>query len=187
MDVRPIKGGFLRPFGCGWFIRQFLLGNGPEGSTKIDLNRGSTQSDINYEYKEALAQATARERAERIISRMVLSGDEVTEEDADRIFQRELKRISRKFTHMRYHSFLVYFGILKRLNWVEATGESGPSSIQENYAPAPNRIYYRLTQEGIQAAEKLWSNPLFTLYPEVGPSHLKRAIFNIKEKTVGVD
>jgi hypothetical protein len=187
MDVRPTKGGFLRPFGCGWFIRQFLLGNGPEGSAKIDPQRGSTQSDINYEYKEALAQATARERAERIISRLVLSGEEMTEDDAERIFQRELKRISRKFTHMRYHSFLVYFGILKRLGWVEATGETGASSIQENYAPAPDRVYYRLTPEGINAREELWANPLFTLYPEIGPSHMKRGIVELKEKTAGVD
>ena len=69
--MRPTIGGFLRPFGCGWFIREFLLGNGPEDSTKIDPGRGATQADINYQYKEALARATARERAERIISDMV--------------------------------------------------------------------------------------------------------------------
>ncbi len=39
--LRPIMGGFLRPFGCGWFIREFLLGNGPEGRPKIDPNRGA--------------------------------------------------------------------------------------------------------------------------------------------------
>jgi len=70
MDLRPNRGGFLRPFGCGWFIRQFLMGNRPGGSGVINPERGSTQSDINYAYKEALAKATARERAERIISRM---------------------------------------------------------------------------------------------------------------------
>jgi len=70
---------------------------------------------------EALARATAREHAEKIISRMVVSGADVTEEQAERIYQRELRKISRKFTHMRYHSFLVYFGVLKRLGWVEAT------------------------------------------------------------------
>jgi hypothetical protein len=117
----PSRGGFLRPFGCGWFIREFLLGKGPEGSTKIDPNRGSTQADINYEYKEALARATARERAERIISNMVVSGADITEDDAEKIYQRELRRVSRKFTHMRYHSFLMYFGVLKRLGWVEVT------------------------------------------------------------------
>ena len=85
------RGGYLRPFGCGWFIREFLLGKGPEGSRKIDPAFGAAQSDINYEYKEALARATARERAEKIISRLVLSGADVTEEEAERIYQRELK------------------------------------------------------------------------------------------------
>jgi hypothetical protein len=174
IELRPTRGGFLRPFGCGWFIREFLLGNGPESSRKIDPVLGSTQSDINYEYKEALARATARERAERIISRMVLDGSEVTEEQARLIYEHQLKRISRKFTHMRYHSFLVYFGVLKRLGWVETTGESEPSSIQENYSSAPDRVYYRLTEAGKEANELLWSNPLFTLYPEIGPSHMKK-------------
>ncbi len=121
MEIRPTRGGFLRPFGCGWFIREFLLGNGPGGSTKIDPNRGSTQTDINFEYKEAMARATAQEHVEAVISRMVLSGVDVTEEQAKEIYQREMKKVSRKFTHMRYHSFLMYFGVLKRLGWVEAT------------------------------------------------------------------
>jgi len=174
MRLAPSRGGFLRPFGCGWFIREFLLGNGPEGSHKIDSDIGSTQADINYEYKEALARATARERAERIISNMVVKGADVTEEDADKIYQRELKRVSRKFTHMRYHSFLMYFGVLKRLGWVEATEKTEPSAIQDNYPAAPERIYYRLTKKGIEAGEEYWSNPLFTLYPEIGPSHMKK-------------
>jgi hypothetical protein len=163
----------LRPFGCGWFIREFLLGKGPEGSRVIDPAQGAAQADINFEYKEALARATARERAERIISRMVVGGADVTEEDAERIYERELKRVSRKFTHMRYHSFLMYFGVLKRLGWVEVTGQTETSSIQDNYPQAPERTYYRLTKRGIEAGDELWSNPLFTLYPEIGPSHMK--------------
>ena len=43
----------------------------------------------------------------------------------------------------------------------------------ENYPPAPERTYYRLTEKGIEAGDELWSNPLFTLYPEIGPSHMK--------------
>ena len=106
---------------------------------------------------------------------MVLSGVDVTEEQAERIYERELKKVSRKFTHMRYHSFLMYFGVLKRLGWVEQTGETEPSAIQEYYHPAPGRIYYRLTEKGIAAGDELWSNPLFTLSPEIGPSHIKRS------------
>ena len=171
LELRPGRGGFLRPFGCGWFIREFLLGNGPEGSTPIDSERGAPQADINFEYKEALARATARERAERIISRMVISGADVTEEQAERMHERELKKISRKFTHMRYHSFLVYFGVLKRLKWVETTSELEGSSIQDNYPEAPDRTYYRLTQAGREAVEDLWSNPQYALYPENSRSH----------------
>jgi len=174
MDLKPSRGGFLRPFGAGWFIREFLLGNGPDGSRVIDPQQGAPQADINFEYKEALARATARERAERIISHMVVGGKDVTEEQAEKIYERELKRISRKFTHMRYHSFLMYFGVLKRLGWVEVTGQTETSSIQDNYPPAPERTYYRLTRKGIEAGDELWSNPLFTLYPEIGSSHMKR-------------
>ncbi len=174
MDLRPNRGGFLRPFGCGWFIREFLLGNGPAGSTKIDPRRGAAQTDINFEYKEALCRATAHARAERIISDLVVNGADVTEEEAERIYQRELKKVSRKFTHMRYHSFLMYFGVLKRLGWVETTKETEQSSIQDNYPAAPQRVYYRLTQKGIEAETEFWSNPLFTLYPEIGLSHTKK-------------
>jgi hypothetical protein len=174
IDLKPAKGGFLRPFGCGWFIREYLLGNGPQGSTKINPQQGASQSDINFAYKEALARATARGRAEEIISRLVLAGTDMTEERADEIFQRELKRVSRKFTHMRYHSFLVYFGILKRLGWVEPSGITEPSAIQDNYPQAPERVYYRLSKKGSEADNEQWSNPLFTLYPNVGPSHARK-------------
>lgn len=67
----------------------------------------------------------------------------------------------------------MYFGVLKRLGWVEATGKTEASSIKENYSPAPERIYYRITKKGVEAGDELWSNPLFTLYPEIGPSHMK--------------
>ncbi|RJQ41358.1 MAG: hypothetical protein C4555_00180 [Dehalococcoidia bacterium] len=174
LRLRPSRGGFLRPFGCGWFIREYLLGNGPEGATKINPERGAPQADINYEYKEALARATARERAERIISRIVLSGGDVTEEDAEGIYQKELKKVSRKFTHMRYHSFLMYFGVLKRLGWVEASDHTEASAIQDNYPPAPGRVYYRLMKKGVEAGAELWANPLFALYPQIGHNHLKK-------------
>ena len=173
--LRPSRGGFLRPFGCGWFIREFLLGNGPEGSKRIDPAQGAPQADVNFEYKEALARATARDRAERIISDMVIKGVDVTEEDAEKIYERELRKVSRKFTHMRYHSFLMYFGVLKRLGWVETTKKTEPSAIQDNYPQAPKRVYFRLSKEGIDSAENLWSNPLFTLYPDIGQSHTKRS------------
>ena len=174
-SLRPIKGGFLRPFGCGWFIRQYLAGMGPEVSTKIDPTRGATQVDICFEYKETLARVTARERAEKIISDKVIKKADVSETEAEEIYQHEFKKVSRKFTHMRYHSFLMYFGVLKRLGWVEVTGVVEDSGIQDNYSNAPSRVYYRLTEAGKNAADELWSNPLFTLYPENGANHRKKS------------
>ena len=57
----------------------------------------------------------------------------------------------------------------------EYTSETEASSIQDNYPSAPQRVYYRLTQKGVEAGEREWSNPLFTLYPDIGASHMKRA------------
>jgi hypothetical protein len=85
-EIRPTRGGFLRPFGCGWFIREFLLGHGPEGSPVIDSDKGATQADINYHYKSALVRGIARDHTERIVSAMVLRGVDVTPELADRIY-----------------------------------------------------------------------------------------------------
>jgi len=171
--IGPEQGGFLGPFGCSWFIREFLMGYSPEGAGVINHEREATQTDINYAYKEALDKATTRERAERIISRMVVDGVDVIEDKAGNIYQRELKRISRKFTHMRYRSFLVYFGVLKSLGWVAETGYTEPSTIQDYHSPAPDRVYYRLAEKGKEAPGEYWSNPLFTLYPEIGPSRMK--------------
>ena len=71
IDVRPTRGGFLRPFGCGIFIRDFLRGLGPFGSLQIDPAKGACQEDIFYHYKIALhtayaEDAVAREQEKRI-------------------------------------------------------------------------------------------------------------------------
>ena len=133
----------------------------------IDPDKGATQADINYQYKAALVRAFARDSTERIIDDMVKRGIDVTPERAEEIYNEELKKIPHKYTRMRYHSFLVYFGLLKRLGWVEVTGETERSALQENYPPGPARIYYRLTKAGREAPQVEWSNPLFTLYPEI--------------------
>jgi hypothetical protein len=63
LRMRPSRGGFLRPFGCGWFIREFLLGNGPYGSPDIEPDTGAPQADIFYYYKNALRYVSAGDRA----------------------------------------------------------------------------------------------------------------------------
>jgi DNA-binding PadR family transcriptional regulator len=69
----------------------------------------------------------------------------------------------------------MYFGVLKKLQWVETTGINESSSFQDNYSNAPSRVYYRLTEAGKAAGDELWSNPLFTLYPENGANHRKKS------------
>jgi len=61
MPLRPNRGGFLRPFACCWFIREFLLGHGPQGSPKTDPKIGACQEDIFYHYKRTLHKAYAED------------------------------------------------------------------------------------------------------------------------------
>ena len=180
--LRPARGGFIRPFGCAWFIREFLAGHAPEDSPTIDPDIGAPQTDINYQYKSALVRAIARDRTERLEEARIRRGlPAFTEEEADRVYETELKKVPHKYTRMRYHSFLVYFTMLKRLGWVEETGKTESSAaqqIEDGIVGNPKgqlRTYYRLTKKGREAADAEWSNPLFVLYPETflrhHPSH----------------
>jgi len=163
--LRPIKGGFLRPFGCGWFIREFLLGHGPEGRPKIDPNRGACQADIFYHYKTALLQAVALDRATRQEEKQARREKRAIDpERIEQLTERYLARLPYKTTSCRYHSFVVYFSNLQRLGWVEPSGKEEPSAFQDHYPPGQPRRYFRLTKAGREASEAAWSNPLFALY-----------------------
>ena len=165
MDLKPTTGGSLRPFGCGWFIIEFLKGNAPEDSKQIDPEVGAPMTDIHFEYKSALHRAFARDRTEREEERRIGKGQPAyTEEEyADRL-QYYLSRIPYKLVKMRYSSFTRYFGHPKRLGWVEETGKTEPSAIQDDYPPAPPRVYYRLTEAGKNASAAEISDPVMTLY-----------------------
>ena len=131
MDLRPLRGGFLRPFGCGWFIREFLLGHGPEGSPTIDPEAGACQEDIFYHYKLALHKAYAEdavawENEERVKKGKLIYTPEEYEERVAYL----LSRIPYKLTKCRYHSFQRYFHWLKQLAWVEFTGREESSALQ---------------------------------------------------------
>jgi hypothetical protein len=150
--LRPARGGFLRPFGCGWFIREFLLGHAPEGSIKIDPEVGACQEDIFYHYKLALHRAYAEDAVAWENDDRVRAGKEpYTElEYAERV-DWHLRRIPYKLVKARYHSFQRYFHWLKQLGWVEFAGKEEKSSVQEvmpDYPDAPPRRYYRLTKKG---------------------------------------
>ncbi len=75
MDLRPVLGGFIRPFGTAWFIIEFLKGNEPEDSRRIDPSVGSPMTDIHFEYKSALHRAHARDAVEREEERRIRGGN----------------------------------------------------------------------------------------------------------------
>jgi len=163
--LRPARGGFLRPFGCGWFIREFLLGNGPNGSPRIDPPIGACQADIFYHYKTALLKAIALDKATRREEKQAHREKRaVSPEEIEKLTEIYLARIPYKSTSCRYHSFVVYFSNLQRLGWVELTGKEEASSFQDHYPPGQPRRYFRLTEAGRDASEAAWSNPQLALY-----------------------
>ena len=156
--LKPKRGGFLRPFGCGWFVREYL-------TSSVDSKVGAPQADIFYHYKMALRQATALDRATRAEEKKARREKRsIDPESIERLTERYLSRLPYKATGCRYHSFVTYFSTLQRLSWVEATGEEEPSSFQSNYPSGPPRRYYRLTQVGYQAGDAAWANPHSALY-----------------------
>jgi len=163
--IRPSGGGFLRPFGTAWFIIEFLKGNAPEGSKRLDPEIGAPMTDIHFEYKSALHRAHARDAVEREEAARIRRGlPAFTEEEYRERLAFYLERIPYKELKMRYASFTRYFGHLKRLGWVEESGKTEPSAIQDDYPPAPSRVYYRLTEKGWKASTAELSDPVMTLY-----------------------
>ena len=165
MPVRPRRGGFLRPFGCGWFIREFLLGHGPEGSPVIDPTVGAPQSDICHHYKEALFRDYAEDAVAREVAQRARRGQPpFTVEQMEERRKYYHSRIPYKLTSCRYHSFVVYFSNLRRLGWVEFSGKEESSAFQDHYPPGPARRYFRLTAAGRVASGAAWSDPFHALY-----------------------
>jgi len=163
--LRPARGGFLRPFGCGWFIREFLLGHGPNGSPKIDPEIGAPQADIFHHYKMALMRATTLNRATRMEEKRARREKRpIDPANIERLAQRYLARMPYKAQGCRYHSFITYFSTIQRLGWVEPTGREEPSSFQEHYPPGQPRKYFRLTKAGKEASDAAWANPHLALY-----------------------
>jgi len=165
LPLRPQRGGFLRPFGCAWFIREFLLGRGPNGSPRIDPDIGAPQADLFYCYKTALLRATAVDRATRQEEKQARREKRAIDpEKIESLAERYLARIPYKSTSCRYHSFVVYFSNLQRLGWVEPTGREEASAFQDHYPSGPPRRYFRLTKAGRQAGNAAWANPHLALY-----------------------
>jgi len=167
LPLKPNRGGFIRPFGCGWFIREFLLGHGPEGAPSIDPEVGACQEDIFYHYKLALHRAYAEDTVAWKNETRIKAGQAIySPEEYNERVDWFLRRIPYKLTKCRYHSFQRYFHWLKQLQWVEFAGKEEPASIQDYYPDAPPRKYYRLSKKGITAPDYEWSNPQLSLYPQ---------------------
>ena len=149
MELRPANGGFLRPFGTAWFVTEFLKGSAPEDSRQIDPDVGAPMTDMHFEYKSALHRAHVRDAVEKEEERRIRRGlPAYSEEDYTDRLAHYLDRIPYRSVGMKYAGFTRHFGHLKRLNWVELTGRTEPSTIQEYYPDAPPRVYYRLTRKG---------------------------------------
>ncbi|MCJ7425967.1 MAG: hypothetical protein MUO17_02335 [Dehalococcoidales bacterium] len=165
LPLRPQHGGFLRPFGCGQFVREFLLGHGPYGSPKIDPDVGAPQADIFHHYKMALIRATAFDKATRVEEKRARREKcSIDPENIQGLAERYLARMPYKAQGCRFHSFVVYFSNLQRLGWVEETGREEPSAFQDHYPPGPPRRYFRLTEKGKSAPDYLWADPRKALY-----------------------
>ncbi len=163
--LRPARGGFLRPFGCGWFIREFLLGHGPHDSPSIDPAVGAPQADIFHEYKMAIIKATAMDRATRTEEKKARKERRpINPDNIEKLAERYTARLPYKASGCRYHSFVIYFSNLQRLGWVEFTGREEPSEFQAHYSQGQPKRYYRLTAAGKTASDAGWSNPLSALY-----------------------
>ncbi len=163
--LKPARGGFLRPFGCGWFIREYLLGNGPYESNIINPVVGACQSDIFYQYKMAIIRTTAMDRAVKTEEKKARKEKRsIDPENIEQLYQKYLIRMPYKAQGCRYHSFVVYFSKLQKLGWVEATGKEETSTFQSNYPQGQPRKYFRITKVGRNASNTAWANPQLVLY-----------------------
>ena len=157
MRLRPRRGGFLRPFGLGTFIRDYLMG--------VDSSMGAPQADIFFHYKMARRQATAMDKAVRREERVAKRQKRIIRpENIERIAKEKEQYIPWKSRGCRYHSFVTYFGMLKRLGWVEESGYEETSSLQDRYPDGQPRKYYRLTAAGMSASNSDWADPYVALY-----------------------
>ena len=146
---------------------EFLRGNSHYGSDRIDPSRGAHQAYIHQQYKKALRFSLAEDRAARDQTAQIDAGEPpLSEADMEVRVNYYLFHLPRRLHRMRYASFTVYFALLKRLGWVEATGEQRPSLPQDydpNFQPRP---YNRQTPQRMAAAvpEQLF-DPIMVLYP----------------------
>ena len=150
LPLRPKRGGFLRPFGCGTFIKEYLSSHG-----------GGVQTDICRAYKNKLLAQRALDLATKAEEKLARNQKRsISPDNIDRLTTKYQERLPFKSNSCRYHSFVTYFSMLIRLGWVEFTGQIEPSE----FSRGQERRYYRLTVAGMAASDSAWSNPHRALY-----------------------
>jgi hypothetical protein len=150
LPLRPKRGGFLRPFGCGTFIKEYLSSNG-----------ASVQADIFREYKNTLLAERALDMATKAEEKLArYQKRSISPDNIDKLTTKYQDRLPFKSNSCRYHSFVTYFSMLIRLGWVEFTGQIESSE----FSRGQERRYYRLTVAGMAASDFEWSNPHRALY-----------------------
>ena len=175
---------FLRPFTAGQFLRDYLLGLGPEGSPRVDPDEGDYSEHIFFYYKEALRLAYAKDAvAWENEQRLKKKQEPFTAEEYAERMEWHLERILYKLHRARFHSFYRYFHYLKQLGWILPTGKEEESHIQSlAYSHAPPRRYYRLSEKGKRVPEWEWYRPQLTLYPEFTPEYFAQVNRERREK-----
>lgn len=171
---RPNRGGYARGFGAARFILDYLDGQGDKyGVDAIDPVVGAPQVEIHYHYKQALRRHAVEQQAQRVEERQARrEGRRYNPDNVTALTGQLLQKPIRKLSRMTYASFVVYFRNLKHLGWVESTGYTEPSAIQDIYAQSGRiappdaypRIFYRVTSEGRSAPEDAVSDPLQAIY-----------------------
>lgn len=164
-----VLGAITRaPFGTGLFIRDFLLGLEPNGAPMVDPDVGAPQADIHGAFKGAVQQVLAEDVVAQVNEQRIRQGlMSLPAADEQVLVERAKALIPLKLTAARYHSFVTYFNMLKRLGWVQGTPDpDNPgefleerSALQDIYAEAPPRRFYRLTPAGRGAPNDAWKNP----------------------------
>jgi len=165
LPLKPARGGFVRAFRCGLFIRDFLAGKGPFGSPVINPEIGAPQADIFRHYKLALMRATAEDKAIRTEEKRARRENRRIDPDNIEVLIEEfLSQMTYKAHGCRSHSFVTYFSMPQKLEWVAPSGITEKSHFQKNYPEGQPRIYFRLTEKGKAAPDSQRANHHKALY-----------------------
>ena len=143
-----------------------MRNSGRKRRSQVNLRpeRGACQDDIFYEYKLALHRAYAEDAVAWGNEDWIRRGRPIyTPEEYEARLDSLMERIPSKLFKCRYHSFVTYFSMFKRLGWVEMVGEepSGPQDYSPDFQP---RRIYRLTSKGRAATMLEVSDLITTLY-----------------------